>query len=282
MNTEQFTLEPNLPEEEAGTHFVAHGEFTDQQEAQLARQEEIPLSVEAANLAQRMGIIQAKLDHEMLNLENAGNAIAQVINGITPRDQSTYDELFQRMEDGKRFLDGVEEFMGPWRRLFYNPYTRVLERTKQIIAQATAAVQNGKQRRIEFDRAVKAAEARETARLQAEARQREEAQRLESAVKAEELGLSEQAVDTILTQPSIAPRPVAAPFITRPQGMRKLPENWSAELENEEKFWKWARAQKERPAFLVVDYPAMNREAKTHKATLGQRFPGWRGFDKNG
>ncbi len=277
MNT-QFNLIPDLPEDDV---IDAEYQEVEHEVEGLTRQEEIPLSIEAANLAQRMGIIQAKLDVEMQRLENAGNAIAQVIDGITPKDQATYDELFARMNDGQQFLDGVEEFMGPWRRLFYVPYTRVLERTKEIIGKATLAVKNGKQRRIEFDREVKAAQARETARLQKEQDDRDAAMRLENAVTAEQMGMSETAVETILTQPSIAPRPVAAPIITRPQGMRKLPENWAAELISKPEFWAWARKQKDMPACLEVNQVAMNREAKTHKATLGQKYPGWRGVDKN-
>jgi hypothetical protein len=266
---EQFRLEPEFPDE-------------DQVAAPLAIQEDIPLSAEAVSMAAMMGRITAKLNIELERLENAGKAIAQVVNGITPTDQATYTELCERVGDCKEFLDGADQFIDPWKQLFYRPYQGVLERQKQIIGVPKAAHGAGVYRRLEFERAVKAAEDAETLRLQAEQKKREEDTRIQNAQTAEALGMSEQAIDTLLTQPSVAPTPVAAPMISRPQGVRKIAANWQAELTDKQAFWKWAKAQKEMPACLLIDQPAMNREAKTHKATLGQRFPGWRGVNKGG
>ena len=279
MSTEALRLEPQFPDEQ--------GSFTEiAAEAQLAREEDLPLSAEAVTLAGQMGRISAKLDVEMQRLEDAGKAIAQVVNGINPTDQASYTELCDRLNDNKQFLDGVEAFIDPWKKLFYRPYQGVLERQKQIVGAPTVSLASGKNRRLQFEREVKAAAERETMRLQKEQREREEEQRLASAVKAEEMGLSERAVETILTQPSVAPSPVFAPQITRPQGTRKIAPNWQAELESEEDFWKWARTQREMPACIRAGMESvqvvMNREAKSHRALLGKVFPGWRGINRGG
>jgi len=179
-------------------------------------------------------------------------------------------------------LKGVEEFIEPWKKLFYSPYKAIIERAKQIIAAPSASLEQGKSRRLQFEREVKAAAEREAMRLKKQQADREVEQRLESAVKAEEMGLSEAAVETILTQPSTAPAPVVIPQISRPSGVRKLPPNWQAELDDKAAFWRWCKAQKEMPAMLAIDQPTMNREAKTHRATLGTRYPGWRGVNKGG
>lgn len=274
MSTEAFRLEPNFPDP---------GPMPEEMETttELMPRQEVSLSEEAVLLAGHLGRITAKLENELTQLEQLGVSTAQMIDAARPTDQSSFDELFARMEDGKTFLERAEIFIDPWKQMFYRPYTRVLERTKQIIGRPTEAMALAKNRRIQFEREVKAAQDRETLRLQAEARKREEEQRLATAVQAEEIGMSPAAVESILTQPSVAPLPVAAPIISRPQGMRKLPENWCAELVDKKAFWAWAKAQKEMPACLKVNQVTMNREAKTHEATLGQRFPGWRGVDKN-
>jgi hypothetical protein len=271
-----FRLEPEFPDE-------------DQQTAQpeqailvIDNIDQIPLAQEAIVIAGHMGRIQAKLRAEVQRLESTGIAIAQVVNGIIPKDQASYAELCERLNDNKAFLDRVEEFIEPWKKLFYNPYQDSLECQKRINAAPLPSYKNGMARRLEFERAVKAAEASETLRLKKEQEDREAEARLANAVKAEELGLSPAAVETILEQPSTTPAPVAVPQIWRPTGTRKIPPNWQAELTDKAAFWKWAKAQKEMPACLLIDQPTMNREAKTHKATLGQRFPGFRGINRGG
>lgn len=277
MSTANHLTPENLPNDP-----TKDWEYAEVESAQLIREEEIPLSIEAVTLAERMGRIQAKLSAEMQRMEEAGRAIAQVVNSIKPTDQHSYTELCERLNDNKTFLDGVGEFIEPWKKLFYRPYTAILERAKEIVHAPEMSQANGKARRLQFEREVKAAADRETARLAKEQRDREEEQRLAAAVKAEEMGLSENAVETILTQPSIAPTPVAVPMISRPSGVRKIAANWQAELEDRAAFWRWAKQQKDMPPMLLIDFPTMNREAKTHKATLGQRFPGWRGVNRGG
>jgi hypothetical protein len=280
MSETQFRLEPQFPDEPGAFSEVA------QREAQIIPQEEIPLSAEAITLAGIMGRIQARLEAEMQKMESAGVALAQVVTGINPTDQATYTELCERVEDTKQFIKGADEFIEPWKKLFYRPYQAVLERQKRIVGAPTSAVATGTQRRLAFERVVREAAERETMRLQKEQRDHEEKQRLDNAVTAEQMGLSEHAVETILTAPSVAPTPVAAPMISRPQGVRKIPPNWKAELESEEKFWQWARAQKKMPPVIRAGMEefqkVMDRESKTHRTSLGNTFPGWRGVNKGG
>jgi hypothetical protein len=276
---EPFRLEPQFPDEEQAN-------WSEAEESQRSEQAilviEIPLAQEEVVIAGHMGRIIRKLTAEMDRQEAAGKAIAQVVNSIIPTDQASYTELCERLEDNNQFLKGAEMFVEPWKKLFYRPYQAILERAKQIVGAPTQSLANGKNRRLAFERDVKAKAEAETMRLRKEQQDREEAQRLENAVKAEEMGLSPAAVETILEQPSTAPAPVAAPQIFRPQGVRKLPPNWQAELTDKAAFWAWAKKQREMPVMLLIDMPAMNREAKTHKATLAQRFPGWRGVNKGG
>lgn len=270
---------PEEPEEAEGQY---DGRPTQAVITELSTQDELPLSVESIRLAERMGIVQAKLEVELTNLEHAGEAIAKLVNGIKPTDQASYATLCESLEENRKFLNQVEDFIEPWRQLFYRPYQAVLARAKQIVGLPEQSLQQGKGRRLDFERQVRIEAERETARLQAEQRQQEEEQRLVSAVTAEELGMSPAAVETILAAPSTAPTLVAAPQISRPMGVRKIAANWQAELADKAAFWAWAKKQKEMPVGLVLDQVAMNREAKTHKATLAQRFPGWRGVNKGG
>lgn len=274
MATEQFKLEPSFPDP---------GPLPEEMETstELMPRQEVSLSEEAVLLAGHLGRITAKLEDELTQLEQLGISTAQMIDAVRPTDQASFDELFVRMEDGKTFLERAEIFIDPWKQMFYRPYTRVLERTKQIIGRPTQAMTEAKGRRIQFEREVKAAQDRETLRLQAEQRKREEEQRLATAVQAEEIGMSPAAVESILTQPSVAPMPVAAPMVSRPQGMRKLPENWAAEVFDMKAFWQFCKAQKEIPPWLVIDMPTLNREARTHRATLTNRIPGVRGVNRN-
>ena len=286
MSTESFRrlglgpkLEPEFPDEEYAEVEPAKGE---QALIIIDNIDQIPLAQEEVVIAGHMGRIIRKLTAEMDRQEAAGKAIAQVVNSIIPTDQASYTELCERLKDNNQFLKGAEMFVEPWKKLFYRPYQAILERAKQIVGAPTQSLANGTNRRLEFERADKARQAAETMRLKKEQQDREEAQRLENAVKAEEMGLSPAAVETILEQPSTAPAPVAAPQIFRPQGVRKLPPNWQAELASEKEAWDWARKQKTRPANLDWNFVTMNRESKTHKATLAQRFPGWRGVNKGG
>jgi hypothetical protein len=287
-----FRLEPEFPDEDI-PRVTEHHPGDPEIEKTLRQHEEpiividnidqIPLAQEAIVIASHMGRITGKLEREMQGLAESGNAIAAKVNAIIPTDQPTYHELCERLEECKKFSEGVEEWAEPWRNLFYRPYKAVLERVTGITTGPITAHQRGKARRLQFEREVREAEQkRESLRLQAEQKQREEETRIKNAETAEALGMSEQAVDTLLTQPSVAPTPVAAPMISRPQGVRKIAPNWQAELTDKAAFWKWAKAQKEMPAMLLIDQPTMNREAKTHKATLGQKYPGWRGVNKGG
>lgn len=272
MSTEAFRLEPNIPEEprqQAQTELVPIADA-------------IPLTSEAIVIAGHMNRIEKKLGAEMQHLENTSNLLAQSLDGVIPKDQCSYTVLCERLEDTKKFLGGLDEFVEPWKKLFYRPYKAVLERGTEIGRAAREAVERGKSRRLQFERDAQAAAEAETLRLKKEQEAREAEQRLTQAVKAEELGLSEQAVETILTAPSVAPTPVVAPAIQRPQGVRKIAANWQAKFADPAAFWKWARQQKEMPAMLAIDFPAMNREAKTHQVNLGQKYPGWLGVNKGG
>jgi len=276
MSTEAFRLEPEFPDEDQQAAKPEEGILV------IDNIEQIPLAQEAMVIASHMGRITRKLNVEMQRLEETGLAIAQALDGIKATDQTSYTELCERLTDTKQFLDRVEEFAEPWRNLFYRPYKAILERTTTITLAPTVAHQKGKNRRLDFERAVKAAADAETMRLQKEQREREEKQRLDAAVQAEQLGLSEAAVETILTQPSTAPAPVAIPSYTRPTGTRKIPQNWQAELADKAVFWAWCKKQKDMPAMLTIDQPSLNREAKTHRATLGQRYPGLRAVNRGG
>lgn len=275
MSTQSaFRLEPEFPDEDQREE--AHGPTG------LSVVDETPLTVEAVTLAGHMGRITAKLDVELQRLEEAGKAIAQIVNGINPTEQASYTELCERLGDAKQFLDGAEAFIEPWKKLFYRPYQAVLARQTTIVSAPKTSHANGYQRRLAFERAVKAAEQAEALRLKKEQEEREAEARLNNAVTAEQLGMSEQAVETILTAPSVSPTPQPTPMIQRPLGTRKIPPNWQAELADPAAFWKWAKAQREMPPMLLIDGPTMNREAKTHRATLGNKYPGFRGVNKGG
>ena len=274
--SEQFRLEPEFPDEDQQ---VPHHEAI----LVINNIDQIPLAQEAIVIAGHMGRITGKLEAEMQHLSEKGAAIAGKVNAIMPTDQASYSELCETLEVCKKFSDEADEWAEAWRNLFYRPYKAVLERMTNITRGPLDAYQRGRARRLQFEREAKEAEQkRESLRLQAEQKKREEDTRLKNAETAETLGFSRQAVDTLLTQPSVAPTPQAAPLIIRPQGVRKLPPNWQAELTDKAAFWAWAKKQREMPAMLLIDMPAMNREAKTHKATLVQRFPGFRGVNKGG
>jgi hypothetical protein len=275
--TENFRLEPEFPDEDQRS--------VQPEEALLVIDniEQIPLATEAIVIAGHMGRIQAKLEAKMQELATQAVAVAKEVSSITPTDQASYTLLCEALEKCKKFYEGVEEWANPWRSLFYRPYKAVLERVTTINQAPTVEHQRGKARRLQFERQTREAEQlRETLRLQAEQKQREEETRFTNAQHAEMLGMSPQAIDALLEAPSVAPTPVAAPIISRPQGVRKIPPNWLAELTDKQAFWKWCKAQKEMPPMLLIDQPTMNREAKTHRATLGQKYPGYRGVNKGG
>ena len=69
MSTTNHLTPENLP-----TDPTKDWEYAEVESAQLIREEEIPLSVEAVTLAERMGRIQAKLSAEMQRMEEAGKA----------------------------------------------------------------------------------------------------------------------------------------------------------------------------------------------------------------
>lgn len=277
MSQEQFRLTPNLPGDEG-----SDAREVEVSESQIVEMQDVPLSVEAVALAERMGRVQAKIEAELKVLEGSSFEWTNLVNAITPTDQASYSALCETVESAKTFLKGAQEFIEPWRVIFYRPYTAVLERSKQIVDGPTAAIKSANQRRIRFEDAVRQAEEREALRLKQEQQQREDDLRLANAITAEELGLSDVAVETLLSQPSVAPSPAVVSTLSRPVGVRKIAANWKAELTDPALFWAWCRKQKEMPACLKIDEPTMNREATTNKANLGNRFPGFRGVNKGG
>jgi hypothetical protein len=267
---------------------VAREDFEDQPThgAEIIEREGESLVSLSAALAEYMGRVQAKLSAELTRLEGVGLEKAGAVNAIKPTDESTYHELYAKTADCDQFKKDTEAFIEPWKQLFYRPYKAVLEAASGILIPPAGAIIAGRLRILAFERALKLAAEQETMRLQAEQRKRDEEAKLAAATVAEASGMSEAAVDAILEAPSIAPMPMAQPQFSRPSGFRKPTENWSAEWDIEKygteakakaAFWAWARRQKDMPAQLLLDRPAMNREAKTHQATLAIRFPGFRG-----
>lgn len=244
------------------------------------------LQVLGAALRERLDEIQAKLSARIIEFEQDALEHAEQVDAITVTDASSYEVLSAKVKSAVVFLDGAEAFFEPWRTLFYNPYQSLLERKRSVVDSPSRAVKSAKDRLIRYDRDMQA-KADNEARIKAEEQRRaEEARKLELAADAETAGMSEQAVQAILTAPSTAPTPVVQSSTPKIAGQSSR-ESWKAEVfdfpalvvEAARRFVKSKGKDKELFAYLEFNQVALNNQAKTHHAELVNVIPGVRGVN---
>ncbi|MGH7935937.1 MAG: hypothetical protein ACREF8_02890 [Chthoniobacterales bacterium] len=231
------------------------------------------------------------LEAEVLAVENAtsGSQIAQYerdalvladeAKKINITDQLSYEQAVVKGNQLAGFLKGWMSFIERPYDVVFSAYKSILS-VKKVIEGPTTEAKTHLAREIQrWDREQEEQRRAEQARIEAEQRRVEQEQKLNAATQAEQAGASEQAVEQILSAPSVAPRPVAAPTYQKSTAA-SVRENWAGEVVDFHALVKAAAKRKDWLALLSINQVALNAQAKTHKAALADVIPGVRGVNK--
>jgi hypothetical protein len=214
---------------------------------------------------------------KLVRFEADATALATELEGLQVKDQESYDRCAEKVLDAKAFVKDKTEWFEPIRLLTFGLYQKVLDRRGGIIdrVRVGAATRDADLKKFERDQE----EARQRLQREAEEKQRREEQerKLEAATAAEAVGLSEQAVETILTAPSVAPAPIAAPTLQRVKGLGHR-ENWCAEITDLHALVKAVAKDKKLLPLLEANMPALNAQARSLKTAM--QIPGVKAVNK--
>lgn len=218
---------------------------------------------------------------QLAKMEAEAIVLAADLNIIEVKDQESYDAGAEKVKEAKKFVKDRTEWFEPIRLLTYGLYQKVLDRRGLIVkaVDSLATIKDASLKTFEREQEQK----RIKLQREAEERQRreEEERRLEAATAAEAVGLSEAAIQTILTAPVTTPAPIAAPTFTRAKGLGHR-ENWCAEEDPATGgFWALVKAAAKNKALLPlleVNIPALNAQARSLKTAM--QIPGFKAVNK--
>lgn len=243
----------------------------------ITEQESMGLAVHAGLKASEIAVFEA----ESLQLESEALS-------ITITDQETYNRM---VEAGQRIQSCIKRWAN-WIQhpydVIYGSYQRVLELRKSIQAPLDRGKAHAAREIVRFEREQREAEEARNRQLREEQEKQEQERKLNLAAEAEAQGASEEVKQQILSAPSTAPTPKAAPTFEKATGAAVTSSNWGCEIYDVSLLVEYvAKNMKKRPELLNLlevenlkkSHPALNREAKTHKSALGSIIPGVRGVD---
>lgn len=217
------------------------------------------------------------IGEKMLRYEQQGIELASRLTAIKARDQESYELLASVVLESKEFIKTTTKEVEPFRLITYGLYQKALDLKKTIQGPVETNLQSATNDLKAFERKQEEERQRIQRELEAKQRAEEEERRLQAATAAEAVGMNEQAVETILTAPSVAPAPVAAPTFNRVKGLGHR-ENWCAEVTD---LWALVKAAAKNKALLPLleaNMPALNAQARSLKTAL--QIPGVRAVNK--
>jgi hypothetical protein len=214
---------------------------------------------------------------KLMQFESEAVQLADAMLRIQVTDQERYDKLANLTIEGKAFVKDKTAWFEPIRLLTYGLYQKVLDRRGGILKGLELQLALASSDLKSFER--KQEELRQ--RLQREAeekyRREEEERKLEAAAAAEAVGMSEQAVQTIIEAPVTAPTPVVAPTFNRVRGLGHR-ENWCAEVFDFYALVKAVAKDKKLLPLLEANLPALNAQARSLKTAM--QIPGVRAVNR--
>lgn len=220
---------------------------------------------------------------QLMKFESEAVTLKTTLDAIEVKDQESYDLCADKVDEGKKFVKAKTEWFEPIRLLTYGLYQKVLDTRGGIIKALDASVTVKDASLKKFEREKEEERQRIQRELEAKQRREDEERRLQAATAAEAVGLSEQAVETILTAPDTTPAPVAAPTFTRRTGLGHR-ENWCAEVTDFHALVKHVAKNKTLLSLLYEYSPKektstnLNAQARSLKTAL--QLPGVRAVNK--
>lgn len=213
----------------------------------------------------------------LVRFEADAVALAEELDAIQVTDQDSYNRCAEKVLEGKGFVKDKTEWFEPVRMLCYGLYQKVLDRRGVIIKRVDSLVGVRDADLKRFEREQEELRQRLDREAAASQRREEEERKLDAATAAEAIGMSEQAVETILSAPSVAPAPVSAPTFQRMKGLGHR-EIWCAEITDLHALVKAVAKDKKLLPLLEANMPALNAQARSLKTAM--QIPGVRAVNK--
>lgn len=218
---------------------------------------------------------------KLAELEQRGILLALELEEIKIADQETYDAKSAKLAENKSFVKEAEAFCEPFRALTYGLYQKVMDVKKRIVADSTFQIFPAVNEILAFERKKAEEERIRQQELEAQQRKEEEERKLAAAASAEQVGMGEQAVQAILNEPSVQPKPVAPPAFT-PSSTHVTRDAWQAEEDTANGgLWalvKAAAKDKKLLAYLEPNTMALNGTARALKTAMA--VPGFKAVNK--
>ncbi|MGH9734672.1 MAG: hypothetical protein ACRD8A_08800 [Candidatus Acidiferrales bacterium] len=211
--------------------------------------------------------------------ERDGRNLLAKVEGVTITDQDSYNCCAALGQEAARQEKNWAEWIERPYRVVYAAYQQIQGLKKSVGDTFAGAKRLAGQKVAQWDAEQEQLRRQEERRM-AELQAQEEADRkIAAAAQAEQAGMSEQAVEQILNEQSVAPRPIAAPTYQRAAGT-SVRDNWSGEVTDFHALVKAAAKNKMLLPLLQINQPALNSQARIHKAALADVVPGTRGVNK--
>lgn len=211
--------------------------------------------------------------------ERDGRDLLAKVEGVTITDQDTYNCCAALGQEAARQEKSWAEWIERPYRVVYAAYQQIQGIKKSVGDTFATAKRLAAQKVAAWDAEQERLRRQEEQRLAELQAQQEADRKIAAAAAAEQAGMSEHAVEQILAEPSVAPRPVAAPTYQRAAGTT-VRENWCGEVVDFQALVKAAAKNKMLLPLLQVNQVALNSQARIHKAALADAVPGTRGVNK--
>ncbi len=221
--------------------------------------------------------MSAAMEVDTQNFEQTSIVIRNEAQAIQIVDQDTYDRAAEKFLAAAAMEKQIKDYHAPLKQKAHDAHKAIcnaengllkpVQEAKQILSRLIGAWDDEQERLRK----------QEQARLEAEARKRADEEALAAAVEIEELGASEEEVETVLSSPVNTMKVQAAPTYRRAAGVG-VTKYWSAELVSLSLL---VKAAAENPAYLPylqANMTALNAAARSQKSLFN--VPGVKATDE--
>jgi hypothetical protein len=216
---------------------------------------------------------------QIAKYEATGARLLEAAKALTIADQDSYDQACALGTEAKTWEDHWAVWIERPYQVVFGAYKAVLAIKQNVGGRFLEAKRLAGQKIAKWDYDQEQLRLEHQRQMEAEQRKQELEQKLQAAVQAEAAGLAEEAVEQILEEPSTAPKPAAPQTYERTRSV-SVRENWAGEVTDFHALVKAAAKNKNLLPLLQINQPALNAQAKTHKANLATAVPGTRGVNR--
>ena len=186
---------------------------------------------------------------------------------ITVADQQTYDQATELLKGAAALEKEIKNHYGPLKQAAHEAHKKITAAEKTIldpVQRASTILRGSIGKYVQEQERIRREEERRLAEI---ARREEEERRLAEAVEAEAQGATEEEVESVLTQPVVAPTPRVQPTFQATSGISTR-ETWHAEITSIRVLAHAIGAGNAAPNLIQPNMTALNGLARSLKGAM--------------